>query len=450
MLVSWLKVVKKIFLNKVGFKKIENHFKHMQNALENHQAASTQPGTWKKSMILKGALVMPFLDGRCHGATWCKLVCQNQCKNQCNSCKVNFLDPKGGKANGNQQKTQNDNTKTQATTATDNSSQNNAQNTRACTPEIATRPKTHTTGPLDAQKCNQHNSSTRKSNTTHFQHAKAASTMHRAQHRAHHKAQPTAQPRAKPNAQPMAQPRAQPRPQHRTQPNTQPRPHTPLDHWMHKNATSTTQVPEKATPHIFSMQKQHPQCTGHNTEHITRHNPLHSQGPSPMHSQWHNPGHSPGHSTGHSPIPSPGHNTRHNPGHTTRHNTGPKPRAQHSPVHNPMHSPGHSPGHNRMHNRIHSTWQNQTTSINPTLQYTISIGFCIEIFAKTQIIENTGPFVTRASLYGTFWGPIKGLPFKKDVLGECCFPDWKCSKKFFWTKLVSKKSKTISNICKRH
>ena len=195
--------------------------------------------------------------------------------------------------------------------------------------------------------------------------------------------------------------------------------HTPLDHWMHKNATSTTQVPEKATPHIFSMQKQHPQCTGHNTEHITGHNPMHSQGPSPMHSQWHNPGHSPGHSTGHSPIPSPGHNTRHNPGHTTRHNTGPKPRAQHSP----MHSPGHSPGHNRMHNSIHSTWQKQTTSINPTLQYTISIGFCIEIFAKTQIIENTGPFVTRASLYGTFWGPIKGLPFKKDVLGECCFPD---------------------------
>ena len=47
---------------------------------------------------------------------------------------------------------------------------------------------------------------------------------------------------------------------------------------------------------------------------------------------------------------------------------------------------------------------------NPTLQYTISIGFCKEIFAKPQIIENTGPFVTRASLYGTFWGPIKGFP----------------------------------------
>ena len=38
-----------------------------------------------------------------------------------------------------------------------------------------------------------------------------------------------------------------------------------------------------------------------------------------------------------------------------------------------------------------------------TLPYTISIGFCKEICAKHQIIENTGLSVTRASLYGTFW-----------------------------------------------
>ena len=44
--------------------------------------------------------------------------------------------------------------KTSTTNQTHNSNQDTTQNTRVCTSEIASTPKTHNTGPMHAQKCN--------------------------------------------------------------------------------------------------------------------------------------------------------------------------------------------------------------------------------------------------------------------------------------------------------
>ena len=59
--------------------------------------------------------------------------------------------------------------------------------------------------------------------------------------------------------------------------------------------------------------------------------------------------------------------------------------------------------HGQAQCQTQGTTQKPKKSMNTTLPYTISIGFCKEICAKHQIIENTGLSVTRASLYGTFW-----------------------------------------------
>ena len=228
------------------------------------------------------AIAMPFLAGREHGATSCKLVCQNKCKNTyaIHAGSTSWIHKVQRRVASNK-RTQNGNAKTSTTTPTDNSNQDTIQITRVCTSENASTPKTHNTGPMHAQKCNptQHN----YQKNQHHTFARCKSCIYKALGTTQCTKQCTGQGTTQDTAQ--------------------------------DTAKNTAQCTTQGTA----------QCTTQGTTH------------------------------------------------------------------------GQAQG------QTQGTTQKPKKSMNTTLPYTISIGFCKEICAKHQIIENTGLSVTRASLYGTFW-----------------------------------------------
>ena len=224
---------------------------------------------------------MPFLAGREHGATSCKLVCQNKCKNTyaIHAGSTSWIHKVQRRVASNK-RTQNGNAKTSTTTPTDNSNQDTIQNTRVCTSENASTPKTHNTGPMHAQKCNptqlnykknqHHPFATGKNSSYNAQGTTKCTTQGTCQGTTQDTAQDTAQCTAKQGtgqgtAQTTAQGTGQGTAKHTAQSTTQGTGKTRAQARPHASAHPNTHMPHHNQPR---------HSPGHNTVHNTRPPPI--------------------------------------------------------------------------------------------------------------------------------------------------------------------------------